>query len=136
MVPSKDQFIKAYTDDTPPKETVICDDGLYRYVEPGSGRISKGVIYVPPQLRQAMLYCFHASLLGGHAGVNKTNAKMRKHVGWLSMSRPLELISMDTIGPRPWKDGKFYVYCIVDHCTRYMFNIVNRFIWSSTGSFN
>ena len=55
-----------------------------------------------------------------------SNKYFRSVKGILESPRPLELISMDTIGPRPWKDGKFYVYCIVDHCTRYMFNIVTK----------
>ena len=44
------------------------------------------IIIVPSEpLRKHVLHWFHASLAGGHQGVNKTNKRMRKFVGWHGM---------------------------------------------------
>ena len=117
------------------------------------------VIFVPKKLREHVMHWFHASLEGGHQGINKTNKRMRKFVGWpgmlrdlrkyveccpcrrvLKMSnqlfrgvrgvlecpRPLELVSIDFVGPKSWNGKEWYVACMVDHATRYMFNVVSH----------
>eukprot|EP00921_Rhytidocystis_pertsovi_P015517 GHVQ01024667.1.p1 GENE.GHVQ01024667.1~~GHVQ01024667.1.p1 ORF type:complete len:617 (-),score=19.13 GHVQ01024667.1:117-1967(-) len=47
--------------------------------------IRTGKLYVPPPLREALLYWFHASRYGGHFGINKTTRRMVRWVFWPNM---------------------------------------------------
>ena len=44
--------------------------------------------------------------------------------GILEAPRPGELISIDFVGPKNWDKRSFHIACVVDHATRYMFNVV------------
>ena len=154
----KNEYVKDNESGIIPVGVTECSDGLYRYRDRKGGEITK-VIYVPKSLRPHVLNWFHASLEGGHQGVNRTNKRMRKCVGWpgmmkdlrafvascpcrrilklpnqlfrsvrgiLECPRPFEVVSIDFIGPKTWNQKQWYVAVIVDHATRYMFNVVSN----------
>ena len=54
-----------------------------------------------------------------------SNKSFRSVRGVLEAPRPQELISIDFIGPKSWKGSTYYVSCIIDHATRFMFNVVS-----------
>jgi RNase H-like domain found in reverse transcriptase/Reverse transcriptase (RNA-dependent DNA polymerase)/Integrase zinc binding domain/Integrase core domain len=58
-------------------------DGL-RY----SQRTSK--LYIPKVLRESILWWFHASKYGGHAGVNRTRRRLNKFVWWPGMTKSVQ----------------------------------------------
>ena len=121
------------------------NDGLYY-----SARTNK--LYIPPSLRQTVLYWFHTSELGGHCGANKTARRMRRWVWWPRMPMnvrdyvskcilctrtaampkapslsyvlerpfPMQLVSLDHVGPRDWKGNQFYYLVIIDHHSRFL----------------
>ena len=41
--------------------------------------------------------------------------------GILEAPRPLELISSDFVGPKDWSGKVYYISCVIDHATRFMF---------------
>jgi len=161
VVPTLSMFKEAYEEevDSRPEDVVLCSDGLYRYRARGRNSEISNRIYVPPTLREQVLFWFHASIEGGHRGVNRKNARMRKLFCWpgmvkdikkfisacpcqrilklsnqtfrsikgvLECPRPLELVSIDFIGPKNWNGKSWYISCIVDHATRFMFNVVSH----------
>lgn len=79
-VPDAKEFIDAYR--TAPKEemrlTVKEPDGLLY-----SSRSHR--LYVPPDLRQCLLFWFHSSKYGGHRGVTATYRRMRRFCWWPRM---------------------------------------------------
>jgi Integrase zinc binding domain/Integrase core domain/RNase H-like domain found in reverse transcriptase len=58
-------------------------DGL-RY----SQRNSK--LYIPKSLRESILWWFHTSKYGGHAGVNRTRRRLAKYVWWPGMAKEVQ----------------------------------------------
>ena len=80
----KDECLKEKEKNEIPGGVTECSDGLYRYRDRNSDKITN-VIYVPKSLRLHVMNWFHACMEGGHQGVNKTNKRMRKAVGWPKM---------------------------------------------------
>ena len=64
-------------------ETVEGQDGLKYHF-----RSNK--LYVPPPLREAMLYWFHASMYGGHLGIGRTQRRVGKFVWWPGLSKDVQ----------------------------------------------
>ena len=88
-IPDVGMFKDAYVEEDLPKDVVKCSDGLYRYKDRRNKSQLTRVIFVPKSLREHVMHWFHASLEGGHQGVNKTNKRMRKFVGWQGMMKDL-----------------------------------------------
>ena len=80
FVPSVDDFIEGSKtiSDSDAKWCVKLSDGTYR-----SARSDK--IFVPENLRESIMYWFHASRFGGHMGVTRTVRRMAKWVFWPGM---------------------------------------------------
>ena len=145
-VPREQQFRDGYAkmSESDLRQTFEGPDGL-KY-----GFKSKK-LYVPPGLRETLLYWFHASRYGGHCGVNRTLRRIARWVWWPGMSAdvrqfvgqcliclrhnptqpktlrgllekpvPLQLISLDHVGPRKWGDRTVYYLVMIDHATRFM----------------
>ncbi len=51
--------------------------------------------------------------------------RAKKVKGVLESPSPHDLISIDFVGPKKWRGEEFYITCIVDHCTRYMWNRIS-----------
>eukprot|EP00914_Ancora_sagittata_P023133 GHVO01045845.1.p1 GENE.GHVO01045845.1~~GHVO01045845.1.p1 ORF type:complete len:115 (+),score=4.23 GHVO01045845.1:272-616(+) len=78
-------------------------------------------LYVPPALRQAILYWFHLGQFGGHLGSRRTIRRMKKKVlrGILEKPRPFELVSLDHVGPREWFGKEVTYLVMIDHASRF-----------------
>ena len=55
-----------------------------------------------------------------------SNSQFKGIRGILEAPRPHEVVSIDFIGPREWGGETYYITCIVDHATRYMFNAISK----------
>ena len=84
-VPSPEQFKESYggCPMSELNETVEGQDGLKYHF-----RSNK--LYVPPPLREAMLYWFHASMYGGHLGIGRTQRRVGKFVWWPGLSKDVQ----------------------------------------------
>ena len=150
-VPSVEEFRRA-TIDAPGvevKETYLSPDGIRFHIRTNR-------IYVPPSLREPLLYLFHVTPLGLHLGINRTCRRLSSFVWWpklnqsvsayigaclvcvrkltptrlatlsgvLSRPLPLQLISLDFVGPRPWPNNISYYYLvIIDHASRFIVTV-------------
>ena len=146
FVPREQQFRDGYegSNVNELQQTYIGVDGL-RY----GSRTNK--LFVPPSLRENILYWFHASRYGGHCGINRTLRRVSLWVWWPGMAadvrkfvsqclicirqapskartlrgllekpQPLQMISLDHVGPRTWFDRTVYYMVIIDHASRFM----------------
>ena len=145
-VPREHQFKQGY-------QSMPAADSRLTFEGPDGMRygLRTGKLYVPPGLRETILYWFHASRYGGHCGANRTLRRVANWVWWPGMAsdvrkfvggclicarhaptqartlrgllekpRPLQLISLDHVGPREWNgEMKYYLVCI-DHATRFV----------------
>lgn len=84
-VPTVDEIVKATSADGPEDYagTRLAENGL-RYSE------RSNAVYIPRALRETLLWWFHTSKYGGHAGVNRTIARMRKWVFWRGLSQDVK----------------------------------------------
>ena len=49
-----------------------------------------GKLYIPVRFRQRVLMWFHASVYGGHQGVNRTVNRLKRYVGWPNLQQDVE----------------------------------------------
>ena len=63
-------------------QLIICDGVLCRRFKMADGSNSTAQILVPKALHEEVLANLHEGALGGHLGVNKTLARMKKHFYW------------------------------------------------------
>ena len=128
------------------------------YLNPNDGlryHVHTHALYAPMNVRDSLIFWFHAGKFGGHLGVGKTARRLKKWLWWthlaqdvrtyinscliclrlqrqpivtslfsvLSRPLPLQLVSMDYVGPLerddPYK-GTYVV--IIDHASRFMFS--------------
>jgi transposase InsO family protein len=82
VVPTVNEWIRATAVDLPA-------DYAGTYLSPSGLRYSErsGKLYVPKLLRESLLWWFHTSRYGGHAGVNRTARRMRNWVWWPQLTR-------------------------------------------------
>jgi len=77
----KASYIKAPVEEL--RMTSLRPDGFYYHVR-------SNTLYIPPSVRDAFLYWFHASPTGGHRGVVATTRRMKKFVWWPSLHKSVE----------------------------------------------
>jgi hypothetical protein len=146
-VPETDAFIEGYKLMTDEELSVssLSDSGL-RF------SLRSGQLFVPTILRPTIIYWFHATRYGAHAGVNRTIRRMRNWVWWPNMNKsvidfidycllckrfapsprghsmlgvlsspfPLDVISLDFVGPRIWNENTHHYLIAIDHCSRFI----------------
>ena len=145
-VPRPEDFREAYKSvpETEKRDLYEGADGFYYSVKSSK-------LFVPQELREAMLFWFHTSRYGGHSGVNRTLRRMKQFVWWSGMHKdvtkyisnclpckrhrpqtqqktfsgvltkpqPLQMISLDFVGPRVWGSKKVYFIVGIDHASRF-----------------
>lgn len=110
-----------------------------------------GKLYIPPKLREPLMYWFHLGRLGQHASARRMTKRMRQWVHWPKMAQdishyvngciickrlsvpkrryvlgalsepfPLEMVSLDHVGPRRWNGKQYWLLVIIDHASRFM----------------
>lgn len=146
-VPSPDDFKVEYHTLEPEERRLLVEGASGLLFGPRHGKL-----FVPAGLRNEFIYWFHASPLGGHAGVNRTLRRMRLHVWWKGMAQdvakfisnclpclrqkpprrtggtvgvltrpsPMQLVSLDYVGPRPWGGRQVYYIVVIDHASRFI----------------
>eukprot|EP00922_Rhytidocystis_sp_ex-Travisia-forbesii_P001396 GHVS01001926.1.p1 GENE.GHVS01001926.1~~GHVS01001926.1.p1 ORF type:complete len:227 (-),score=19.06 GHVS01001926.1:927-1607(-) len=65
-------------------------------------------LYVPPRIREALIFFHHSGKFGGHQGINRTAARLRNCVRWSSLQNDVEeyVNSCGGVGGLGWaKDG-------------------------------
>lgn len=146
-VPRPEDFKLAYQgiNEDELRDVTMGKDGFYYSLKTGR-------LYVPVELREALMFWFHTSRYGGHSGVGRTVRRMQQFVWWrgmhqdtmkyiscclpckrhhppittktfhrvLSKPLPMQVVSLDFVGPRVWGCKKVYYIVALDHASRFL----------------